>query len=169
MVSSSNRPQFRHWIIFNARKQYFEVVYGITVEQLRNLIDIDANAPREANKLARAHIVNAFSMCDAQGTNARPIDFHGFQGMFTPEFYPRRFALKDSIYSQRLDVLAHLLYYVLLRYDKCHPPVTYCELSVGVGDLTRAWVFDVLCSFPTSDSRPSTSIIHNKCASVFKF
>ena len=36
-----------------------------------------------------------------------------------------------------------------LRYDKCHPRVTYCELSVGVGDLTRAWVFDVLCSFPT--------------------
>jgi hypothetical protein len=153
MVSSSNRPQFRYWIIFNARKQNFEVVYGITVERLRSLIGIDANAPREANKLARAHIVNAFSMCDAQGTNARPIDFHGFHGMFTPEFYPRRFVLKDSIYSQRLDVLAHLLYYVLLRYDKCHPHVTYCELSVGVGDLTREWVFDVLCSFPTSEQK----------------
>jgi adenosine deaminase len=159
MTSSSNPPRFRHRIIFNAREQKFEVVYGITVEDLRNLIDIDANAPREANRLARAHIVNAFSMCDAQGTNARPVDFHSFQGMFTPEFYPRRFALKDSIYSQRLDVLAHLLYYVLLRYDKCHPPVTYCELSVGVGDLTRPWVFDVLCSFPTSkqsSDQPST-------------
>ena len=50
MISLSNRPQFRHWIIFNARKQCFEVVYGITVEQLRNLIEIDANAPRESKQ-----------------------------------------------------------------------------------------------------------------------
>ncbi|CAF1210121.1 unnamed protein product, partial [Rotaria magnacalcarata] len=155
--ASSHRPSFRYWVIFNARLQHFEIVYGITVEELRKLIDIDANAPREANKLARAHIVNAFSMCDAQGTLARPVDFHGFHGMFTPEFYPRRFALKDSIYSQRLDVLAHLLYYVLHRYDICSPPVTYCEFSVGVGDLTREWVLDVLCSLSTSARRSTQS------------
>jgi hypothetical protein len=150
IIPASDRPQFRHWIVFNARTQYFEVVYGITVEELRKLINIDQNAPREGSKLARAHIVNTISMRDAQGTDARPIDFHSFQGMFTPEFYPRRFALKDSIYSQRLDVLAHLLDHILHRYSTCHPSVTYCELSVGVGDITRPWVFDVLCSFPSA-------------------
>ena len=150
IIPASDRPQFRHWIIFNARTQCFEVVYGITVKELRKLITIDPNAPNEASKLARAHIVNTISMCDPQGTDARPIDFHSFQGMFTPEFYPRRFAIKDSIYGQRLDILAHLLDHILYRYSTCRPRVTYCELSVGVGDITRPWVFDVLCSFPSA-------------------
>ena len=150
IIPAPDRPQFRHWIIFNTRAQCFEVVYGITVEELRKLITIDQMAPREASKLARAHIVNTISMCDPQGTDARPIDFHSFQGMFTPEFYPRRFAIKDSIYGQRLDILAHLLDHILYRYSTCRPRVTYCELSVGVGDITRPWVFDVLCSFPSA-------------------
>ena len=140
--------EFGHWIIFNARKQLFEIVYGIRVEDLRKLITIDITSPNEAKKNAHAHIVNAFSMCDAQGTPARHVDFHNFRGAFTPEFYPRRFALKDSIYSQRLDVLAALIYHVLKRYQTCFPPVKYCEFSVGVGDLSSPWVFDVLRSFP---------------------
>lgn len=142
--------KFRHWIIFNARKQCFEIVYGIQVEDLRKLITVDATSPNEAKKNARAHIINAFSMCDAQGTPARHIDFHNFRGCFTPEFYPRRFALKDSIYSQRLDVLAALIYHVFKRYQTCLPPVKYCEFSVGVGDLSSPWVFDVLRSFPVN-------------------
>lgn len=150
IIPASDRPQFRHWIIFNARSQCFEVVYGITVEELRKLITIDSYAPTQASILARAHIVNTISMCDPQGTDARPIDFHSFQGMFTPEFYPRRFAVKDSIYGQRLDILAHLLDHILDCYSTCRPAVTYCELSVGVGDITRPWVFDVLCSFPSA-------------------
>jgi hypothetical protein len=149
IIPASDRPQFRYRIIFNARKQDFEVVYGITAGKLRKLMT-DQKTPTEAKEIARANIVNAFSMYDAEGTDARPIDIHNFQGMFTPEFYPRRFALKDSIYSQRLDILAHLLWHVLHRYSTCHPPVTYCELSVGVGDITRPWVFDVLCSFPST-------------------
>jgi adenosine deaminase len=156
---SNDRPTFRHWIIFNARQQCFEVAYGIRVEDLRKLIRTNSETSELANQIAYGHIVNTISMCDAQGTGARPIDFHSFQGMFTPEFYPRRFALKDSIYSQRLDVLAYLLRHVLHRYDTCHPPVTYCELSIGVGDLTRPWVFDVLCSLspPTQDSTNASS------------
>ncbi|CAF1508890.1 unnamed protein product, partial [Rotaria sordida] len=140
--------EFNHWIIFNARKQLFEIVHGIQVKDLRQLITIDITSPNEAKKNARAHIVNAFSMCDAQGTPARHVDFHNFRGAFTPEFYPRRFALKDSIYSQRLDILATLIYHVLKRYQTCLPPVKYCEFSVGVGDLSSPWVFDVLRSFP---------------------
>ena len=129
----------------------------MTVEQLCSLIKINPNISMESNKLARSHIINAFSMCSAEGTTAGHIDFHRFHGAFTPEFYPRRFALKDSIYSQRLDVLAHLLVHALLRYQHCSPPVTYCELSVGVGDITRPWVFDVLCSFPAEEQLSNTS------------
>lgn len=133
------------------------------MEDLRKLIRTNGATFEIANQIAYGHIVNTISMCDAQGTVARPIDFHNFQGMFTPEFYPRRFAIKDSIYSQRLDVLAHLLCHVLYRYDTCNPPVTYCELSVGVGDLTRPWVFDVLCSFssPTQNSSNPKSSFRN--------
>lgn len=141
------RP-FRRWIIFNAREQIFEIVKGITVEVLRKLIDVKANAPLQSSTLARAHIQNAFSMCNPDGTVPRPIDFDKFHGSFTPEFYPRRFALKDSLYSQRLDILAALLVHILQRYQTCMPPIKYCELSIGVGDLCRPWVFDVLCSFP---------------------
>ena len=100
--------KFQHWIVFNARKQKLEIVYGMQVEQLRTLIHIDPNYPSAAAKLARAHLNNAFSMYDA--------DYHKYHGCFTPEFYPRRFALKDSIYSQRLDVLAALIGHVMQRY-----------------------------------------------------
>lgn len=120
----------------------------MTVKVLRELINVQKNTPSQACTLARAHLQNAFSMCNPDGTDARLIDFDRFQGSFTPEFYPRRFALKDSIYSQRLDVLASLLVYILRRYQCCLPPIRYCELSIGVGDICRPWVFDVLCSFP---------------------
>jgi len=151
------RP-FRLWIVFNAREQKFQVVKGITVEILRELITVKPNAPSQACALARAHIQNAFSMCNPDGTDPRPIDFDRFQGSFTPEFYPRRFALKDSIYSQRLDVLASLLVHILRRYQCCLPPVRYCELSVGVGDICRPWVFDILSSFPAHQSIAKESL-----------
>lgn len=145
-----SRP-FRLWIVFNTREQRFQVVKGMTVELVRELINVQANAPSQSCALARAHLQNAFSMCNPDGTDARMIDFDRFHGSFTPEFYPRRFALKDSIYSQRLDVLASLLVHILRRYQCCLPPIRYCEISVGVGDICRPWVFDVLCSFPADN------------------
>ena len=145
--------KLQHWIVFNARKQKFDIVYGMQVERLRKLIYIDPNKPSEAAKLARAHLINAFSMCDAEGNRPRPIDFHSFHGFFTPEFYPRRFALKDSIYSQRLDVLAALIGNIMERYRTCIPIVKYCELSVSANDLSKQWVFDVLRSFRFYDTK----------------
>lgn len=142
---------FREWIIFNAREQKFQVVYGIQVKELRDLIRCDPNAPGKANELARAYIINAFSMRDAEGTPARHVDLHNFHGSFTPDFYPRRFALKDSIYSQRLDVLAMLIAHIIERYQTCLPPVKYCEFSISVNDLSRPWVYDVLRSVRVYD------------------
>ncbi|CAF2963253.1 unnamed protein product [Rotaria sp. Silwood2] len=142
---------FRDWIIFNARKQELEIVYGILVEELRHLIKCDPNKPSKAKELARSYIINAFSMCDAQGTPARHVDLHGFHGSFTPDFYPRRFALKDSIYSQRLDILAALIAHIIDRYQTCLPPIRYCEFSISINDLSRPWVFDVLRSVRVYD------------------
>ena len=140
------RP-FRQWIIFNARKQKFEVVKGITVEILRKLISVKTKASVQAY-IARAHLTNAFSMCNPDGTEPRLIDFDRFHGSFSPEFYPCRFVLKNSLYAQRLDILAALLVHVCERYGTCLPPIRYCELSIGVQDLCCPWIFDVLCSFP---------------------
>ena len=172
-ISSKPSINFRDWIIFNAREQTFEIVYGIRVEDLRRLISIDSNAPRERRRLAHAHIINAFSMCDAQGTSARTIDLQNFHGFFTAEFYPRRFALKDSIYFQRLDVLAALIAHVLQRYQTCLPPVKYCEFSHSVNDLCRPWVFDVLRSFTDSDTKtpnivPGEIVKATKASSSFR-
>ncbi|CAF3388299.1 unnamed protein product, partial [Rotaria sp. Silwood2] len=100
-----------------------------------------------AQRDARAHIMNGFSMMNADGSEPRSVDFHSFRGSFTPQFYPRRFALKDSLYGQRLDLLAYLLQYVLHRYSTCLPPVKYCEISVGAGDLGRPWLLDILSTF----------------------
>ncbi len=146
----AKREFFNHWIIFNAREQKLQIVYGIKAEDLRMLIGgqkpID-QLTDPAQRDARAHIINAFSMMNADGSEPHSVDFHSFRGAFTPEFYPRRFALKDSIYAQRLDLLAYLLRHVLRRYATCSPPVKYCEFSVGCGDLSRPWVLDVLSTF----------------------
>ena len=155
---SEQTTKFQHWIVFNAKEQKFKIVYGIQVNTLRQLITVDENRPSEAAKLARAHITNAFSMCDAEGTSPRSVDLHGFHGCFTPEFYPRRFALKDSIYSQRLDILAALIAHIIQRYQTCLPPVTYCELSVSVNDLSRAWILDVLRSVQVYNRQNITPI-----------
>ena len=130
---------FKHKIIWNERKQCFQIVNGIPVSTLRNLI--------LENKASRARVSNGFSMLNPDGTTPRTVDFHTFRGAFTPEFYPRRFALKDSLYEQRLDVLAYLLGHILSRYGSCVPPVKYVELSVGSGDIARPWILDVLSVF----------------------
>lgn len=141
---------FDDFIIFNARKQELQIVYGMQSQYLRMLIG-GAKPIKQltdpAQRDARAHIINAFSMMNADGSEPRSVDFHSFRGAFTPEFYPRRFALKDSIYSQRLDLLAFLLRNALYRFSTCVPPVKYCEFSVGCSDLSRPWIFDVLRTF----------------------
>lgn len=63
----------------------------------------------------RALIRNAFEMLNEDGTEPKVTTLNRYRGCFTPEFYPRRFALKDCIYQQRLDILSYLLAYNLDR------------------------------------------------------
>ena len=79
-VYPPDKIKFREWIIFNAREQKLQIVYGITVEELRNRIKYDGNSSSKANELARAYIINAFSMRNAEGTPARNVDLHNFHG-----------------------------------------------------------------------------------------
>lgn len=135
-----DRSPFRYYTIWNARKQEFQLVYGVQNVDLVRCMD----GTSAAHVAATAHLRNAFSMCRSDGSPAETVDFHLFRQAFTPEFYPRRYALKDSLYEQRLDVLAQLLSFVLQRYASCRPMVGYVEFSFGVSDIARPHVLDVL-------------------------
>jgi hypothetical protein len=147
-ISHSQEPiTFKHYIIFNAREQKFQVAYGIRNEDLVKLVNKGSDARNPVQRATEAFIRNAFTMCNPDGSQPEILDFHTFRGAFTPQFYPRRFALKDCLYEQRLDILAYLLQHVLSRYSACSPSVKYVEFSVSCSDLSRPWVLDVLKCF----------------------
>jgi hypothetical protein len=135
---------FHHYIVFDARKQKLRVVYGIENGMLRDYLDKQTDS--ELHACAIANLRNCFSMLTLDGADSGQVQLQGFHGMFTPQFFPRRFSLKDSIYGQRLDLLSYLLHHTLLRYSRCRPRVDYVEYSVGVGDMSREWIVDVLAS-----------------------
>eukprot|EP01128_Nolandella_sp_AFSM9_P005187 TRINITY_DN247_c0_g1_i3.p1 TRINITY_DN247_c0_g1~~TRINITY_DN247_c0_g1_i3.p1 ORF type:complete len:770 (-),score=103.02 TRINITY_DN247_c0_g1_i3:141-2450(-) len=136
----------QQWIVFNARTQLFEYREGITNEQLLDHLE---QSPHFLSVLK-----NCFSLLNAHGDPPSNIEGRAFHDKFTPEFYPKRYELKDDIYSQYLDTLDVLLSHVLL---KVYAPsgVSYVEFSVGYGDLiTRPWVFYHL-------SNPTIEVGHN--------
>eukprot|EP00007_Cunea_sp_BSH-02190019_P005306 CAMPEP_0174246192 /NCGR_PEP_ID=MMETSP0417-20130205/41949_1 /TAXON_ID=242541 /ORGANISM="Mayorella sp, Strain BSH-02190019" /LENGTH=1406 /DNA_ID=CAMNT_0015326045 /DNA_START=84 /DNA_END=4304 /DNA_ORIENTATION=+ len=124
----------QRWFVFNARDQVFEFRQGLTNEQLlgyRKKFKIQVDAV----------LKNCFTMLNPDGSpQADHMVTTYYQGQFTPEFYPRRFALKDDMYSQYLLVLDELLAHVLTRYRESG--CGYVEFSVGFNDLImRPWVF----------------------------
>src|SRR6185312_1108784 len=104
---------------------------------LMELLQISVNHYHRDSALY-AQLANSFTMLGPHGRAPSQLDFHKYRGCFTPEFYPRRFVLKDCMYEQRLDVLDTLLCYSLARYALAN--VSYVEYSVGINDLTRPWV-----------------------------
>ena len=138
------KDYFNDYLVWNARKQQLEFIYGLRLDELRLLI-----SPQQktiASKTAFAHIMNCFSMSNPDGSTPKTTDFHSYRGAFTPQFYPRRYSLKDSLYEQRLDILLFLLSYVLLRYATSRPKVSYVEFSVGVSDLSQPHILHLLRS-----------------------
>lgn len=134
---------FQNYIVWNAREQEFQLIYGIQNAQLRLMTEATLSDPKPYQKALLSYLHNAFSMCNRDGNEVSLVDLHAYRG-FWPEFYPRRFKLKDSLYQQRLDILAYLLQHCLKRYSSCDPPVKYVEFSVGTNDLSRKWIFEVL-------------------------
>eukprot|EP00043_Microstomoeca_roanoka_P027122 m.13643 g.13643 ORF g.13643 m.13643 type:complete len:1027 (+) comp7348_c0_seq2:189-3269(+) len=135
---------FDHYLFWNARKQSLEIGFGILRERLIQHRDSLPNGHRESFD---AHLQNCFTMLNMDGSEAKSVDFHGFHMSFTPQFYPRRYALKDSLYRQRIDVLAHVLNFSRTRYFNCSPKVTYIEYSLGANDCASPHILDLFAAF----------------------
>lgn len=124
------------YLIFNAREQKFVIRRGISNADVKTHLMQDENMTKWRN---------CFEMSSARG-NFRPNASEQMElsrGRFTPQFYPRRFCLKDDMYSQHPKILSRLLKYVIDRYVEAG--VGYVELSIGVGDLIeRPWLYPFL-------------------------
>jgi hypothetical protein len=171
--STSKLPAMKHYIVFNARKQNFQLVYGLTSTHLRQLAGFNSMLSHDSEQCTavRAHLRNAFSMLNEDGSEPRSASLNWFRGCFTPEFYPKRYALKDCIYEQRLDVLALLLAHVLQRYQSSKPPVEYVEFSIGVNDAKAPCVMEVLTNFSEylPDQHWGTTLINWTKEGDYKF
>ncbi|KAI9015033.1 hypothetical protein BC832DRAFT_185908 [Gaertneriomyces semiglobifer] len=168
--SRSKRPfkeMFRQYLIFNARGKngvaQFELVTGITNSDLLELMELGENGEQDHMRSDRAKAIegvirNGFSMLNADGSQPDSLNaaqVREFRGCFTPEFYPRRFALKDCIYSQRLEVLGILINNTAGRYGKSG--VIYVEYSVGVNDMLNLNVWKHLTESVFSGSVEGSS------------
>ena len=115
-------------IIYNARKQMFDILSGITLSQLQEWMIKYCSV--------RVAITNCFVMRSPDGEEAtEALKRTAFHACFTPEFYPRRYALKDSLYEQYPQVIEILLDHVcgLYKQNGCR----YVEFSVGFNDIVK--------------------------------
>ena len=120
--------EFKNYIVFNARERMFQIVSGISNSVICDLMENDGLKDK-----VESFLRNGFSLLRKDGKPAGIPDLETYRGNFTPEFYPRRFAMKDCIYGQRLEVLSILLNNVIHRYAKSG--VLHVEFSLGVNDL----------------------------------
>ncbi len=101
---------FKQYVVWDARTQAFDLVTGLPNTVLLQLMDSSA--------VVMHNIQNAFSILECNGQEVTPETLNALiMDQFTPEFYPRRFSLKDALYEQRLDTLNELLKHVLERYS----------------------------------------------------
>lgn len=135
----------RQYVVWNARKQQLEKRQGLTNSRLVELL-----SSRQSTRLEQA-LKNCFSMLQLGGEPADDSTIvRLFEGEFDPLFFPMRYALKDSLYEQYLDVLDELLTHV--TRDLYEPNgVSYVEFSVGFSDMVdNLAVFRHLYKFATS-------------------
>ena len=148
----------RRYVYFDARRQEFDYQLGITNAHLCRLMGLGKERTKQsaAERTCFAQIANCFSMLNIDGTKPTTHDLvQRYKGHFTPEFYPRRFVLKDPLYSQHLPTIRALLKNVLATYQMAH--VRYVEFSLGINDLLSPWVYkhlihpDVCEPLPTNN------------------
>lgn len=120
------------YAVWNARNQQQELRFGISNTDLLRLM--------ESNRSLKTRLQTCFVMDAVDGGAASAADKETrYRQNFTPEFYPRRYAMKDDMYSQYPAVLDTLLEHSLLRYARSG--VRYVEFSVGVGDVMRPGIW----------------------------
>eukprot|EP00041_Stephanoeca_diplocostata_P037403 m.1416275 g.1416275 ORF g.1416275 m.1416275 type:complete len:869 (+) comp25029_c0_seq123:163-2769(+) len=160
ILGSRNFTEQNHkWIVFDARNRKFKFVQGLSNDYFVDLIrggnmevakevGLDQTAGAPANVAARVVglLRNSFSFCAENGQTGRAANLVQTRGSFTPEFYPRRYILKDAIYESKLEVLGFLVNHVAERYASAG--VDYVELSIGINDVLNPdiWYYLVLGS-----------------------
>ncbi|KAH9258928.1 hypothetical protein BASA81_002548 [Batrachochytrium salamandrivorans] len=158
---------FKMALVFNARKQQFQRVEGITNSKLLQICK---------SKMAMQFVRNGFSMLSQEGEFAGSSDFASYRGHFTPQFYPGRFALKDSIYEQRPDVLMRLLEHIDSRCQKVKCShghneawkVDYMELSIGVGDASKRHIMAFLAEKIMSKTKLKKALLRETTSKLFQ-
>jgi len=134
------------YVIYNARENQLQFVRGIRNSDLAERLG--AAAPSASTGHLHAVVRNWFEFCASDGSAPQPSDISAYyRGAFTPQFYPRRFVIKDAIYQQRLEVLSILLNNSLHRYGRAG--VRHVELSLGSQDAHNLAVLRTLqdCTF----------------------
>jgi len=105
---------------------------------LRSVLGLDCSwhiALPQAFSFVRAKFLNAFSVLNETGAIAAEFSLQQYRGNFSPEFLPRRFVLKDTLYEQDLYILQLLKKWEDRRYRRAG--VGYVEFSVSVYDILR--------------------------------
>jgi len=141
------------YVIYNARANELQFVRGIRNSHLAERLG--AAAPSASTGHLHAVVRNWFEFCASDGSAPQASDISAYyRGAFTPQFYPRRFVIKDAIYQQRLEVLAILLNNSLSRYGRAG--VGHVELSLGSQDAHNLAVLRTLqdCTFSKPLNKP---------------
>mmetsp|Transcript_16969 Transcript_16969/g.22223 ORF Transcript_16969/g.22223 Transcript_16969/m.22223 type:complete len:527 (-) Transcript_16969:361-1941(-) len=128
------------YTVFNQREWEFKEIFGVTNT---TLVDLMSVKQRDKAQNVESTLRCAFQFLGTSGDTPTTADKSAlFRGNFTPNFYPQRFVMKDSIYEQRLEVLAILLNQVLNRYWK--GGVGYVEFSISSKDLLHDGIITTL-------------------------
>eukprot|EP00767_Chilomastix_cuspidata_P001397 gnl/Chilomastix_cuspidata/151.p1 GENE.gnl/Chilomastix_cuspidata/151~~gnl/Chilomastix_cuspidata/151.p1 ORF type:complete len:1820 (+),score=463.04 gnl/Chilomastix_cuspidata/151:256-5460(+) len=148
------QTKFRHYTVFDQRKRKFRRVFGIrnvdlvaeiwpeAIHELEGIYGgiyylpdpLPTHSVRPAvQQRVEALMKNCFAMLAVDGGRPQEADMLMYRSRFTPEFYPRRFALKDALYEQSLEVLT--LHVATLARHLAEAGVRYTEISHSVNDI----------------------------------
>lgn len=104
-----------------------EKCWGLYNAQLIRYLRVD---DASSGGSLRSVVRNWFQFLDPSGTEPMQVDIlDTYRGNFTPQFYPRRFEMRDVIIDAHPQVLEVLLNTVLYRYGK--GGVGYVEFSIS--------------------------------------
>jgi len=110
----------KEYVVFNCRRREFQLLSGVSNDDLVH---------RMSESLELRECIRAAFTIPSRKKNIS-------QGFFTPDFYPRSFALKDCICEQRPLIMGKLLSHLCKYYSDAG--VGYVELSISATDVLHA-------------------------------
>ena len=154
-VVQLNKSWTEKLIVWNERKVEFNFIEGVRLGRIVRILglqhqEVDRENGDSSLKKLTNQFYSAFELYDPYRGHSRSWELDP-RGLFTPEFYPRRYKLRDTLYEQDLYVLQLLIKWELTRYKRAG--VTYVEWSIGIKDVLRPHVMEHLCL--SDNVRPS--------------